>query len=795
MIKQKNRWTIQRRGTREEAARLAETLGVGEITARLLLNRRLKEPAEAKRFLTPSLEGLRDPYAMKDMDRAVKQIRKAMAAGGKICVFGDYDVDGVTASAILLSYFRHRGYDNLMHHLPDRRREGYGLSKAAVEMISGQGCELLITVDCGITSLEEVDLANRLGVAVVVTDHHKPGGRLPDAAAVVNPKQEACGFGFRELAGAGIAFKLVQALSRPGEDLRPYLGLSALGTVADVVPLVDENRIIVKSGLKVLNETPSTGLEALISAAGLSGKRIEAGHVAFALAPRINAAGRLSKAEKALALLMCEDGDEAGALAEELDLLNRKRQAVERQIHEEAEAMIERRRPERSKILVLAKEGWDSGVIGIVASKLVESHHRPVVMIALEDGIGKASARSFGKIDLYALLEKGRSFYLKFGGHRQAAGFSIEADRVEAYRRHMEALADETISDSQLVETLSIDCELDPARIDFGLVADIGRLEPFGFGNPKPRFLIRRMRLDKHRYVGKSGSHLKATFNENRRMFDAIGFQMEAYKPVVKKDRLFDLVFTLDRNVFRNVESIQFMLKDLRVRTRDYYVQDPWGTAYLEAFLRRIGKASLLTGGDGSDRSGSEKREVRSWLGMPGVVVAVYTLEGLFGLLAEMEDAPTYEGDPLTDVFFGPERPEDGRFHVAVLPTGQELGERGCHRIVNYDGFGMGPESTAADFSEPEDLENMRALVRDLLPQRSHLAAVYRHLKKGDGTGKSVEGVSRMKLKAALEILEDSRLIEWSEGGYVLSQVPDEKVDIMNNRVYRRLDEILQAQA
>lgn len=789
-------WEIKNPSDPKKVKRLAKSLGISEITAGLLLNRRLEEPEEADVFLNPSLDRLRNPFGLKDMEKAVERIKRAMEAGEIICVYGDYDVDGVTSTAIMMTYFRRVGYERAIWHIPERKSEGYGLNKEAIGKIAEMGCRLIITVDCGVASLEETECINRLEMDVIITDHHTPEAELPRAYAVVNPKRSDCEFGFRELSGAGIAFKLVQALLAGSTDLDAFIELSAVGTVADIVPLLDDNRIIVKKGLEILNRTAHPGLKALKEVSGLEGKPLNAGHIAFMLAPRINAAGRLGHANTALELLTTEDVEQAKRLAERLNEMNMERQTVEAKIFEEAEALIEKSGLDGQKILVLSSAGWDSGIIGIVASKLCEKHHRPVVMIAVEESVGKASARSFGDIDLYALLKGCESYYIKFGGHRMAAGFSIPAESIGAFAIRLQNLASESIGDHELIGKLGIDCRMDTQAIDFKLVEDIDLLEPFGCANARPKFLLRDMSLNQFRYVGKDQKHLKATFTESNRMFDAIGFNMGDYSRLIKKNQQVDIVFCLEKNVFRNVASIQFNMKDMRIHERGYYAQSDWGLRYMDALLDLYGETALPRVLSPKGEAFPEKISIPQSMQEDGTLIAVYTLEGLYRLMGQLEDSTGGDFNPYRDFYFGREKPGPGVTHVAVLPNPGSLKERGCRRIVNYDGYGIGHEDHDVDLSVPADGTNLEAMILETMPDRSHLVKVYKALKDKGFSGRdalaSMVEVPIAKLHAALWILKDCMLIGNTDENFHIVKVPDEKVDIFENRLYRNLTEFLQ---
>ncbi len=795
MIIKSNRWDMKPKPDPADIKRLVETFGVSEITAGLLCNRKLAKVSEAEAFLNPSWESLRDPFLLKDMKKTVDRINKAVDKNESICIYGDYDVDGITSTAILLTYFRNIRYDNIMHHIPERKTEGYGLNMDAVTIIHEKGCSLLVTVDCGIASSEEIKYANSIGIDVVVTDHHKTPVNLPDAYAIINPKRSACEFGFEELAGAGIAFKLVQALSSENDDLNVYIELSALGTVADVVPLLDENRIIVKKGLEVIASSKNPGLIALKAVSGLSEKPINAGNIAFMLAPRINAAGRMGSADIALDLLMSRDSVQAERLAGLLNQMNTERKSIEENIYYEAEALIKEKKLNEENIMVLGKTGWDSGIIGIVASKLSEKYCRPIIMIAIDEFEGKASCRSYGSINLYDLLDLCRSYFIKFGGHKQAAGFSIARADIDAFAGDLEALAMEKITQAELAPRLGVDCVIDTRKIDFKLIEDIDRLAPFGCGNARPKFLLHNLKLDNFRYVGNKGNHLKASFSKNNRIFDAIGFNMDMYDSFLKRKQIMDVVFNLEKNVFRNVESIQLNLKDIRINEIAYYAERDLGRKYLKAFLPFFEKFQTKDSMAEGRGKISGKEFVPAMLLEEGTLVAVYTLEGLYKLIGQIEEQSPQDFYMEEAVFFGDEEPSNIGSHIAVLPDIHEIAKRGYKRIVNYDGYGMMGAMDYLDVSEAGDKDAFDKMVCEMIPNRSHLVDIYRALKKnGPFSQLDLEkslGVPFLKFNASLWILEDCELIDFTEGMYDVREAPDEKIDIFENGLLKNMNEYL----
>ncbi len=539
------------------------------LLARLLVNRAVCDPADASRFLSSALGQLHDPFLLLGMDRAVERLAAAVKNGEKICVYGDYDVDGITSVALLISFFRSIGLDPL-YFIPDRLVDGYGLSADGVARAAALGAQVMVTVDCGITAVVEAALCREVGIDLIITDHHMPGDVIPDACAVINPLQPGCPFPFKSLAGVGVAFNLMIALrsrlrkngyfaGREEPNLREYLDLVAMGTVADVVPLADENRILVKHGLRELTNSLRPGMQALKAVAGVNGV-VGCGAVGFRLAPRLNAAGRLENAAMGVELLLCNDRKGAEPMAAALDNSNAERQAVEREILSDALAIV-RSTPALSsrKSIVLASEAWHPGVIGIVASRLVDMFHRPTILIALKDGNGKGSGRSIANFHLHDALTACADELLKFGGHKHAAGLSISEETLETFVARFDEVAAGLLTAEDLVPLLLIDGEIEATEITSAMVEELEAMKPFGMGNPEPVFLLRDAEVCDCRTLKET--HLKMRLNAGGRVFDAIGFSMAGRAEL--GDRL-DVVFSPAMNVWNGRSSLQLTIKDLR---------------------------------------------------------------------------------------------------------------------------------------------------------------------------------------------------------------------------------------
>ena len=553
-------WTLSPCPRREVEA-LAEALGISETTASVLVRRGYGDPPLARAFLDAELVS-HDPLLLGDMAAACDAIRSAIAAGQRICVHGDYDVDGICATALAVTVLRGLGGD-VDWHLPSRFEEGYGLSHETLARLSEEGFGLVLTVDCGITAVEEIAEAKRLGLEVVVTDHHRPGDSLPDCPLVATRPSE---YPFPELCGTGVVYKLAQALVGD-ESLKEHLDLVALATIADVVPLVDENRGLAAAGLRRLARTTKPGLAALMRAAGVDPATADAGAVGFRLAPRINAAGRLGHPGAALRLLLTEDPGEAAGLAGQLETLNRDRQAVEDRISREAVRQVaewpEARR--RHHGYVLWGESWHQGVIGIVASRLVERFHRPVVLIAGGDEAWKGSGRSVAAFDLHAALAACAGELERFGGHRAAAGLSILPDRVEAFARAFAAHAEGALSEEDLRPVVQVDAVVRGDELTLDLAEELERLAPFGLGNPGVTLLAAACELSELGAVG-DGKHLKLAVTPKGGparpvRSGAIAFGQGAQLDRFRRPGLYDVAFRLGANRWNGTVSPQLVVK------------------------------------------------------------------------------------------------------------------------------------------------------------------------------------------------------------------------------------------
>ncbi len=555
----------------EEAAQLAAALGLHPTVARLLCLRGLADPETASRFLQPSLDHLHDPMKLAGMSAAVSRLEQAIARRERIAIHGDYDVDGITSTVILRRALEMLGGE-VVHFIPERLRDGYGLQPAAIDRLHGEGVSLIVSVDCGIRGVEAANRARDLGVDLIITDHHEPDGELPVALAVVNPKRHDCSYPDKALAGVGVALKVVQALCARADKskwLPAFVKIAAIGTLADVVPLVGENRVIARLGLESLSRGRHTvGLRALLDCSGLSGKTIDSYQVAFMLAPRVNAAGRMSTPDIATRLLLATDEAmeaEARGLAQQLNDENLRRQEEEAGLVANAKRAIETDPAVGAhNVLVVGGDGWHRGVIGIAASKLVDTYHKPAIVLSIDGDVAHGSCRSIPDFDMLGALERCAELFIKFGGHKQAAGLTMEAARVPEFRQRINAWADDVLHPDQLRPRLRIDAPLTLKGITHDLVRGLDALGPFGMGNPRPVFHASPVEIvDGPRAIKER--HLKMTFSQDGRRFRGMAWRAADRAEFLEQHRAgVNLAFSLDRNEYQGETYLELNVCDIR---------------------------------------------------------------------------------------------------------------------------------------------------------------------------------------------------------------------------------------
>ena len=565
-------WNIRRLTAQEEALQqqLQRELNISSAAARMLVVRDIQSAEEARQFIRPSLDKLHDPFLMKDMDKAVERLHQALTQNENILIYGDYDVDGTTAVAVMYRFLSPLT-SRLDYYIPDRYNEGYGVSTQGIDYAAEQGCTLIITLDCGIKAVEKVAYAKSKGIDVIVCDHHTPGDKLPDAVAVLNMKRDDCPYPYKDLSGCGVGFKLAQAYTQqyglPFDNLVPLLQLLAMSIASDIVPITGENRILAHYGIKQINQAPFAGISAVVDIAGIEAKKLTINELVYKLGPRINACGRMKSGRAAVELLLTDDTTFARQQAEEVNQHNEERRDCDTETTKEALTMLEADATyaQRRSTVVYAPH-WHKGVVGIVASRLTETYYRPtIVLTAGEDGIISGSARSVGGFDIYAAIDSCLDLLTNFGGHKYAAGLSMHIDNLPAFCERFEQYVATHIREDQLQPTLLVEAELELADITPAFYNVIRYLEPFGPGNPRPLFVSRNLINHRDtRAVGKEGEHLRLDVTDRAYAITGIAFKRGALAQHIQNGNPVDICYELDENTFYNRTTIQMMVQDIK---------------------------------------------------------------------------------------------------------------------------------------------------------------------------------------------------------------------------------------
>ena len=542
---------------------ISSKYNLNKLISTILANRNITTEEEIRLFLSPTRKDFHNPFLMTDMEKSVERIIKAIENKEKVTIYGDYDVDGITSITVLKSFLKDRGLET-SQYIPNRLNEGYGLNNNAIEKIKQQGCDLMITVDCGISAINEIDYANSIGIETIITDHHEPGNEIPKAFAVIDNKRKDSKYPFRELAGVGVVFKLIQAigikLGLKEEEYLKYLDIVCVGTISDIVPLVDENRVIAKLGLMLIRQTRNIGLKSIIDTSGYT--KIDSNSISFGIAPRINACGRMGKAEDALELFLSKNYNEVSELAKKLNDYNKLRQDTEKEIYENAIKQIEQNKLDKNNSIIVGGHNWHHGVIGIVSSKITEMYFKPSILLSFEeDGIGTGSGRSIPGFDLHEALTKCLDNVEKFGGHSMAVGLTVKKEKFEEFKKEFEQIATKS-NVSEIIPVINIDAKIDFSAINKDMVESLKQLEPFGEGNKMPVFVFKNLKIDSIRALSE-GKHLKLTLKEGNTVVNAIGFNIGSLADEYRIGDKIDVVGVLEVNNFNGVESLQINIKDI----------------------------------------------------------------------------------------------------------------------------------------------------------------------------------------------------------------------------------------
>ncbi len=800
----------------EEIRRLGSAAGISPVTAKVLLNRGIRDPEAAARFLNPRLEDLHDPFLLKDMDRAVERIKKAIKDKEKVTIYGDYDVDGITAVSILYRFLTSLGCDT-GYYIPDRLGEGYGLSTEAVEKALSGGSSLLITVDCGITAVEEVDLAVKKGTDVIITDHHQCKEVLPKALAVVSPTRPDSAYPFRELAGVGVVFKLITAVCNDlslGQAYLDFMDMVALGTVADIVLLLDENRTIVRYGLERAASSSNPGLRQLIKASGLEDRPITPWAAAFILAPRINAAGRMDSASKAVRLFITEDEEEAERIALELQEDNRLRQDTETAILGQVIEKIEEKGELcGEKVIVVEGEDWHPGVIGIVASKVVDRYYKPCILISCDkDGYARGSGRSVEGFDLFKALDSCSGLLSEYGGHVLAAGLTLRVCDIPGFRDAINRYAASVMEEDTLKPRLKIDAVIGPAEVNLGLAKELERLEPFGVGNPAPVFEYDRLVVYEARPVG-GNRHLRLKLGRGDNIQPAIGFGMGEMALTLNRYEKVDVACSLEVDRWNGYERLQLNLRDVRCNWWEsaehlYYISLDrcldlsYGHRAAEALEESLGPAY------GIDNFLSQASEGRKTAILVNSLRSMNSLQKLFSrfyINIKKDVRVCYNSC---------EGAEEAAIRVLVNPIPGRIRLDGCERLVLYGPWVSGTylrrlldETGHGEVCYCPNDEEPVFDTASVVPERGDFEAVYRFLRARckDGAlmldlcaladnmnAEGSPGINYFKVKKCLEIFEELGLVKVAKvnaESVLITGVYTgrEKVSIEKSKIYQAL--------
>lgn len=789
MIYYDKKWTLKHYGDLRHDE-FCKKLNISKAISQVIRNRNIKEIEDVKTFINPSLDYLHNPFLLKDMDKAVDRIKKSILNNERIWIFGDYDVDGVSSTSILLIYFKSIGYE-VNYYIPNRLEEGYGLNIDAISNINDKGADIIITVDCGITSVDEVNYANSLGIDVIITDHHECKEDIPNALAIINPKQDDCRYPFKVLCGCGVALKLIQALTPENEfkeSINSYLEIVSLATICDIVPLVGENRILVKNGLKIMENGINIGIKNLINVCGLDGKKISSSHIGFALGPRINASGRMGYSKLGVKLFIEQDNKKALEISNMLEEKNIERQLVESRMYKEAEDMIlSDKHYENEKVLVLASRNWHHGIIGIVASKITEKYYKPTILLAIEDNEAKGSARSIDGFNIFEGLLECEDILNKFGGHEQAAGLSLDEDKVSILRNRINECADFKLTKENMIENIQIEFELPEEDISFSLIKELDNLEPFGMENPSPKFLIRNLDIIDIRAIGKERNHLKLSV-KGKNTYECIGFNMGHYIHKFTKGDKIDIVFALDENEYMGNKKIQFILKDMRI----FYPKNIENSEFINLY-KYIKPSSLDCSKDNNiDILNSEEVNIFEFINDKTLILVNSTQK----LAKAVSDISLLDIDYKID--FNYEQDHEKAAKIILFPHIDKIDFKRYNSIVLYDFL-----YTLEDYNyiyeniientqiiknyKVEEIVYLDNIIDSLIPNRDELITIYKILKVHKNLNLqfkdiySMFNISICKFLNGLRIFKDVNLLEFKIDDIIyinnLKQ-PKEKADL-----------------
>ncbi len=785
-------WIYKEKPPYKSTDELIKTLNITETMGNILVNRGINKAETAQKFLFPDLKDLHNPFLLKDMSKAVSLIQKAISKKKAIWVYGDYDVDGIASIALFVEYFKSINY-TINYYIPHRQKEGYGLNKEAIKHIYDQGGHIIITVDCGISSLAEVEYAKKLGLDIIITDHHSCPGRLPRADAIINPKQTDCCYPFDMLCGCGLVLKLIQALMTPeafSRKVNNYLVLTAIATVADIVPLRDENRLIVKKGLELMQASNNYGIKSLLELCKLGGQKITTGHVAFMIAPRLNAAGRLGSAQLAVELLIADNYENAFRLAKFIDNLNKERQEIENDIINRAIKLIDADTKYREeKVIVVWDEDWHDGVIGIVASKIVELYYKPTIVLTVNGMIAKGSARSIPNFNLFDALSQCEKFFIRYGGHEQAAGMTLKTEDIEKFRKKINQIAHKVLRDEDMIPKIICDGKLMLNEINEKLLNELSNLAPFGIGNATPRFINCKLKAKDIRGVGHNNRHLKIKFEESNtnKMIEGIGFNLGKFRKLISENDEIAAVFVPEYNKYNNKVNMQLNIKDIKffenIELSNIIIHDKYFKTLILSHIEDICYCNqdwqleelAITFLDDK-----KKFIFEHFKNINNTLILVNTIRQADNLI-KLSQIKGKDSRTVIKFFYneGPKKYGENEIHIVINPNIDKIRYKIYNSVIVYDMFFNKNQyykllyqvrSNGMDLHllyETNDENSNMEVFKNIFPSRNDLIKIYKQIRKWEGTNflefnnfiyKSQ--INRILLHNALEIFEEGKLIK-----------------------------------
>ncbi|TYQ12892.1 UNVERIFIED_CONTAM: single-stranded-DNA-specific exonuclease [Acetivibrio alkalicellulosi] len=811
MIK-KTKWSVSYVPD-EKVEKLAKKAGVSSFLARIFLSRKIENEDHINDFLNPSLKNIYHPFLLLDMEKASDRILRAINDKEKILIYGDYDVDGITSTSILFDFLK-RQNGNVDFYIPDRFEEGYGLSESAVKKIISKDIDLVITVDCGTTALEETELFTQNGIDVVITDHHECKDTIPEVYAVINPQRPDCNYPNKNLPGVGVAYKLIQALSNMmniQSDM--YLDLVTLGIIADVVPLTGENRALVKYGMSIINTTSNIGLRSLVEVSGVKDKEVTSTTVGYTIAPRINAAGRLGDAKRAVRLLTTDNETEALELAIELDRQNKERQDIEALIFEEVIEIIENDVDSKdSKIIIANGEGWHHGVIGIVASKISDKYNKPCILISTSYGIGKGSGRSIEGLNLFDGLKYCENVLDKYGGHELAAGLTIKEENIPEFKRLLKDYVDSCLDESHLIPKLKIDANITKDDITLENAKQINLLAPFGESNPEPLFQFTNAQISQIRTVG-NDKHLKLTFSDGDYVINAIAFNKGDLINVFKESDIVDVACILDINRWNGDESVQLIIKDIKPACEILMKNMFFMSLDKSMELNNDKINSRIDNMFSMDKNIEQYLEDNISIGN-NIAILINSLESLKGIYSMLEKFSFINDHKYSINFLTVDTKKKCKLHVLVNPCVEQLTLSIFDKIIIYGNW-LSREYLCKVLDKIDcsnicvfDKVNFDFDKKDIIPDRREMAFLYKYLKTNYESTFVLESlfafsdfistkyginINYYKLKKIIQIFEELYFIKSIPyGKYGMSvemlDTAKDKNSLENSVIYRRIN-------